>query len=96
MIGLLQVIPLCWSLMQSKSQPAYESVLTLIRTHLGEWSFTKVVCDFEDAIINAFRLVFNVDTQGCLFHSADVSSSCKINNPSLCLRTLHINDQKPF
>ncbi|XP_034246653.1 uncharacterized protein LOC117648302 [Thrips palmi] len=57
--------------MQNKSQDAYESVLTLIRTHLQHWIFTKVVCDFEDAMINAFRIVFGVDTQGCYFHAVD-------------------------
>lgn len=70
---LLQVIPLCWCLMETKSQDAYESILLLLRAHLGQWRFSKVVSDFEDAIINAFTNVFGVVVQGCLFHAADVS-----------------------
>jgi len=70
----LQVLPLCWCLMEKKTQPAYESVLQLIRARLPHYRFTKVVTDFEDAIINAFRNVFHgVEVQGCLFHAADVS-----------------------
>lgn len=66
-------MPLCWCLMQNKSQAGYEAVLQLIKDHLGLWNFTSVVCDFEDAIINAFKNIFdNVEVQGCLFHASDV------------------------
>ncbi|KAK3918561.1 Tryptophan 2,3-dioxygenase, partial [Frankliniella fusca] len=65
------VLPICWCLMQNKSQAGYEAVLSLIRDRLGLWNFSTVVCDFEDAIMNAFRNVFNVDVQGCLYHASD-------------------------
>lgn len=58
--------------MQNKSQAGYEAVLSLIRDHLGQWNFNSVVCDFEDAMMNAFKNIFNIDVQGCLFHSSDV------------------------
>lgn len=64
---ILQVIPLCWCLMQNKSQAAYEAVLLLIRDNLGAWNFISVVCDFEDGMINAFRSIFNTDVQGACF-----------------------------
>jgi len=70
---IFQVIPLCWCLMEKKTEAAYLAVLSLIRAHLGNWSFNRVVTDFEDAIINAFRITFNVDVQGCFFHSVNVS-----------------------
>ncbi len=59
--------------MEKKSEAAYVAVLSLIRAHLGHWSFNKVVTDFEDAIINAFQATFQVDVQGCFFHSVNVS-----------------------
>lgn len=59
--------------MDSKSESAYVSILTLLRTSLVHWSFNTVVTDYEDAIINAFTIVFGVHVQGCLFHSATVS-----------------------
>ncbi|KAK3917045.1 Cis-2,3-dihydrobiphenyl-2,3-diol dehydrogenase [Frankliniella fusca] len=65
------VIPLCWCLMQNKSQAAYEAVLLLIRNHLGIWNFSTVICDFEDAMIVAFKNIFDVEVQGCLFHASD-------------------------
>ncbi|KAJ1531327.1 hypothetical protein ONE63_000011 [Megalurothrips usitatus] len=64
------VIPLCWCLMERKTEAAYVAVLTYLRNHMVRWNFIRVVCDFEDAIINAFTRVFGVQVQGCLFHSA--------------------------
>jgi len=61
--------------MQNKSQAAYEAILSLIRDHLGVWNFRSVVCDFEDAIINAFKIIFETDVQGCLFHASDVRTT---------------------
>jgi len=67
-----KVIPLMWALMERKSESAYVAVLSLLRVHLRFWSFQKVICDFEDAVINAFETVFNVNVQGCFFHSVNV------------------------
>ncbi|KAK3921776.1 UDP-N-acetylglucosamine--N-acetylmuramyl-(pentapeptide) pyrophosphoryl-undecaprenol N-acetylglucosamine transferase 1 [Frankliniella fusca] len=65
------VIPLCWCLMERKTEHAYIAVLMIIRQHLGNWRFNRVITDFEDAMINAFRAVFQVEVQGCYFHSAN-------------------------
>lgn len=91
------VIPLCWCLMESKSQAAYEAVLGLIRVNLGNWRFTKVISDFEDAIMNSFHIVFQVEVQGCLFHAADAMAKhakstigllliCNLNEVELVIR----------
>lgn len=58
--------------MENKSIPAYASVLSLIKIKLHQWIFTNVICDFEDAMIVAFRNIFNVQVQEC--HSADVGA----------------------
>ncbi|XP_034250361.1 uncharacterized protein LOC117650857 [Thrips palmi] len=68
------VVPLCWCLMESKTESAYIAVLLLLRTHLIWWSFERVICDFEDAMIAAFSMVFQVPVQGCLFHAVSAMS----------------------
>ncbi|KAK3920547.1 Nonribosomal peptide synthetase TES [Frankliniella fusca] len=65
-----QIIPLFWCLMERKTEAAYVSVLIQLQNHLQQYNFHKVVTDYEDAIINAFKLVFRVEVQGCFFHSA--------------------------
>lgn len=59
--------------MERKSEAAYVEALLLLRSKLRVWNATTVICDYEDAMMNAFRLVLSVDVQGCLFHSAQVS-----------------------
>lgn len=68
-----QIIPLAWCLMARKTEAAYIAVLSIIRARLRTWNFERVVCDFEDAIMNAARAVFRVEVQGCFFHSVNVS-----------------------
>ncbi|XP_026290444.2 uncharacterized protein LOC113215088 [Frankliniella occidentalis] len=57
--------------MERKTEHAYVAVLLLIRQQLMHWNFRRVVSDFEDAIINAFRYVFQIEVQGCYFHSVN-------------------------
>ncbi|KAK3930126.1 L-cysteine:1D-myo-inositol 2-amino-2-deoxy-alpha-D-glucopyranoside ligase [Frankliniella fusca] len=81
------VIPLAWFLMERKTQDAYVEALMLLRAKLQNWSATTIVCDYEDAMMNAFRLVLGVEVQGCLFHSAhDMSNYARINIGVVTLR----------
>ncbi|KAK3920809.1 Cilia- and flagella-associated protein 54 [Frankliniella fusca] len=68
------VVPLAWFLMERKSEAAYIAALSLLRAKLRHWNATLVICDYEDAMMNAFRIVLAVDVQGCLFHSAHAIS----------------------
>lgn len=67
--------------MEKKTEAAYIAVLVHLRVRLGHWNFTEVICDFETAIMNAFRRVFEIVVQGCLFHYVNVSkvlNVCKV------------------
>ncbi|KAK3923462.1 Cyclomaltodextrinase, partial [Frankliniella fusca] len=83
------VIPLAWFLMERKTEAAYIEALLLLRAKLQQWNATTVVCDFEDAMMNAFRLVLGVDVQGCLFHCAhDMSEYARIHVGVMTMRHL--------
>ncbi|XP_034236384.1 uncharacterized protein LOC117642389 [Thrips palmi] len=77
------VIPLLWCLMERKTEAAYVSVLVHLRIRLGHWNFTQVICDFEDAIMNAFRRVFDVVVQGCFFHYVSVDVFVEIEDATV-------------
>ncbi|KAK3911685.1 Volume-regulated anion channel subunit LRRC8E, partial [Frankliniella fusca] len=64
------IVALAWALMSSKTQVAYEAVLTLVKNQLGQNVTRKIVMtDFERPQQAAWESVFpNCDLRGCLFH----------------------------
>lgn len=72
----VQVILLLWCLMESKTEAAYISVFLFLRNRLGHWIVDQAKCDFEDAMINAFRLVFGIQVLVCYLHYVNVGIQC--------------------
>lgn len=67
------IIPLAWVLMESRTEAAYTAVLQLLQNHMGpNIALNRAISDFETAEQNAWHNVFQVDTQGCMWHLARV------------------------
>ncbi|KAK3929514.1 Granzyme-like protein 2, partial [Frankliniella fusca] len=64
------IVPLAWALMESKTEVAYEAILTFLKNQLGPGLTRKIVMtDFERGQQNAWESVFpDCDLRGCLFH----------------------------
>ncbi|KAK3919969.1 Ribonuclease HII [Frankliniella fusca] len=63
------IITVGWVLMTSLTENAYTAVLQLLQQRLGPGiELTKVISDFETGQQNAWQNVFNVRTQGCVWH----------------------------
>lgn len=69
------MIPLVWVLMERQTEEAYRAVLELVRRLLHDYdiAFELVITDFERAQQNAWRDVFDINIQGCLWHLVRVS-----------------------
>lgn len=60
--------------MSSRTEVAYTAVLQLVSNLVGDnMNLRRAITDFETAEQNAWRNVFNVIVQGCLFHLGRVS-----------------------
>ena len=67
-------VPCCFILMNNKSQTSYEISLSSLYNIITEYhnnslNIISICTDFEEALINAVKLVFkNIRNVGCLFH----------------------------
>ncbi|XP_043478206.1 uncharacterized protein LOC122508752 [Leptopilina heterotoma] len=69
MIKFNHGFPISYALMESKSQSAYETVLTEVRRVLPQLNVTAVMTDFEIALQNAIQEHFpESEARRCFFH----------------------------
>jgi hypothetical protein len=83
-ISLFQSFPVLFALMTRKSTDAYKLLFQFVRRVLAPgMSPARIMCDFESALMKAFRETFpGVELRGCWFHYANVSAQQK-QSPAL-------------
>lgn len=73
-ISNLQSIPICYVLMESKTQVAYEKVITQFNTIFPNIQPSIIMTDYEIGLRNAFRKVYpNADMVSCWFNYVQAS-----------------------
>jgi len=73
-VSNVQSIPVCYVLMESKTQVAYQKVITHFKTIFPNIQPSKIMTDFEIGLRNAFTNVYpNAEIVACFFHYVQAS-----------------------